>query len=56
MSLLYDMVLLRYDFIRCSELKDRSLTALVAGITRMREAKVHTAGSNALWGSESLHR
>ena len=42
------MVLLRYDFIQRGELNDLSLTALVADMTIMREARVHTDGISAL--------
>ena len=55
MGLVWD-ILLRYHFIQRNELKDRSLTALVVGITRMREAKVHTAGISALGGGENSRR
>ena len=42
--------------IRSSELNDLSLTALLAGMTIMREARVHTDGISALCVGKSSRR
>lgn len=42
------MVHLKYDFKCHRELKDRSLTALVAGMTGISEARVDTTDNNDL--------
>ena len=38
-----DIVALRYDLRRRKQLKERSLTAFVAGITSTKESSLHTA-------------
>jgi len=39
---------LKYDFIRCKELKQRLLEEFVAGMTRINEANGHTSEISAL--------
>ena len=50
------IVALKYDLTRRGALNDRSLEAFVAGITRIREASVHTSDSNAHCASDSCLR
>ena len=46
-------MVLRYDFIRLSALKERSLTAFVAGMTKTNLVRVHTSERNSFSAEES---